>query len=225
MMIRINLLPVRQVRKREAGRQVLALFAAVGLVTLGGNFYWYLDRQGEHDARQAQIAATQQQIAELEKVIGEVNNIKRREDQFNAKLKVLENLRRARAGPVRMLDALATATPKQLSLKEFEEKSNQVRITGTGKSHDDVADFMRQLAVVVWTPKGLGRLVERKQAETTARVELAVNGAIEDFPGGEVVAFFTDIELRKAEAVESREGQIVTKRVDFEINLAANYAI
>jgi type IV pilus assembly protein PilN len=127
---------------------------------------------------------------------------------------------------VRMLDALAIATPKKLWLKDFEEKVNQVKLTGTGVSHDDVAEFMRQLGTVVWTPKGMGRLVERRANTQSARVELlAADGAIEDFAASEVASFFTNIELKKAQAVEAKDGQLTSKRVDFEINLTANYAI
>jgi len=44
MMIRINLLPVRAVKKREMGRQVLVLFAVVLLGAGLGNYFWYADR-------------------------------------------------------------------------------------------------------------------------------------------------------------------------------------
>src|SRR5438874_11456296 len=116
MMIRINLLPVRQVKKRELGRQVLVLMGAVLLLTLVLNFVWYNSRSSVRDSQQATITLTQNRIAELEKVIGEVNNINKRKKEVEDKLKVLNDLRRQRSGPVRMMDALSTATPKKVWL-------------------------------------------------------------------------------------------------------------
>jgi type IV pilus assembly protein PilN len=229
MMIRINLLPVRAVKKREVGRQILVLYGAVAVLALVLNFLWYQNRAGEEKRNADRIAQTNQRIKELEKVIGEVNNINKRKKEVEEKLKVLESLRKGRSGPVRMLDALATSMPKKVWLKEFEEKANIVRLTGTAVSHDDVAELMRSLANVVWTPKGMGRLVEQKREAKTSRVELlAPEGAIEDFPVADISSFFTAIELKSAKQVEIKAaalGASPNKAVDFDIGLTNNYAI
>ncbi|MBS1152228.1 MAG: pilN, partial [Myxococcaceae bacterium] len=127
MMIRINLLPVRQVQKREVGRQVLILAALVIVLGLVGNYLWYSDRESERVRLASSVIETQRRITELEKVIGEVNNINKRKKEVEDKLKILNDLRKLRSGPVRMLDALATATPKKVWLSDFNEQSNQVK--------------------------------------------------------------------------------------------------
>lgn len=222
MMIRINLLPVRQVKKRELGRQILILFGVLIVGAGVGNYLWYANRQAELTKIQGEISNTQKSISELEKVIGEVNNISKRKKEVEDKLKVLGELRKGRSGPVRMLDALATATPEKIFILDFNENASQVKLQGTGASHEEVASFMRSLGLVVWTPKGMGRLVERKPGAKAARVELIGQaGAIEEFGATEVSNFFTGIELRKAEQVGSEASRLVK----FEINLKANYAI
>lgn len=113
MMIRINLLPVRAVKKREMGRQVLVLFAVVLIGAGVANYLWYDDRQSELEAHQAGVASTKARIAELEKIIGEVKNINTRKAEVEKKLAVLDALRKGRSGPVRMMDALASATPRR----------------------------------------------------------------------------------------------------------------
>jgi type IV pilus assembly protein PilN len=229
MMIRINLLPVRQVRKREMGRQVLVLFAAVLVLGLVLNYLWYSSRESVRDERASRLTQTRTQIAELEKVIGEVNNINRRKEEVERKLGILTDLRKSRSGPVRMLDALATATPKRVWLRDFDERSNAVKLTGSAMSHEDVADFMRGLASVVWTPKGLGRVVEQKRDAKTARVELlSGEGAIETFGSKEVSPFFSRIDLKRAEQRAAGAGAGLpagSRLVDFEVNMSANYAI
>jgi type IV pilus assembly protein PilN len=101
-----------------------------------------------------------------------------------------------------------------------------VVMTGRAASVDDVSEFMRGLQKMVWTPKGMGRLVEQKRDTQTARVELlAAEGAIEDFPSKDVSAFFRNIQLKKAEQKDVKDNSGMTKLVDFELDLNSNYAI
>ncbi|MFP2910785.1 PilN domain-containing protein [Pyxidicoccus sp. 3LFB2] len=225
MMIRINLLPVRAVKKREMGRQVLVLFAVL-LVGAGiGNYLWYADRDGELANQRRALAQTRAKIAELEKVIGEVANINARKAEVEKKLAVLDSLRKGRNGPVRMLDALASATPKKVWIKSFSESGNAVALDGSAVSHDEVAELMRGLNGVVWTPKGMGRLVDQRRDSKTSRVELlTAEATVEEFPSTEVTPFFTNIDLTNAAQTRSSQAGAVPL-VDFKITLQANYSI
>jgi type IV pilus assembly protein PilN len=228
MMIRINLLPVRAAKKRETGRQILVLFAAMLIAAVAGNWVWYSSREDVRARSEERINQTQARITELEKVIGEVNNINKRKKEVQEKLDVLTTLRKGRSGPVRLLDALATATPKKVWLVDFDEKGNQVRLTGKAVSHEEVAELMRGLQNTVWTPKGLGRVIEQKK-DGSYRVELLNSeGSIEEIAKTDVGNFFTGIDLRRAEQHDlSAQDAIsgMTKIVDFEIAMSANYAI
>ena len=225
-LVRINLLPVRAVKKREMGRQVLVLFGAVLVLALVGNFLWYSNRSSVQKQNAERIAKTEAKIKELEKVIGEVNNINKRKKELEEKLKVLGDLRKGRSGPVRMLDALATSTPKKVWIRDFDEKNNAVKVTGSAVNHEDVSDFMRSLQNIVWTPKGMGRLVEQKRDAKTFRVELLTqDGVIEDFPVAEIGRFFNGVVLNKTELKEIKDPSGTAKIVDFEMTMAANYAI
>jgi type IV pilus assembly protein PilN len=224
MMIHINLLPVRAVKKREMGRQVLVVGAVVLVAAGFANFAWYSSRNDVQESQAARITETNRKIKELEKVIGEVNDINKRKKEVESKLAVLDDLRKRRSGPVRMMDALAIATPKKVWLEGFDEKGGAVKINGTAFSHDDVADFMRNLGDVVWTPKGIGRLLEQKRDAKTSRVELvSSDGAIEEFPVAQVGPFFQNVDLKKAEQKGGAGAE--TPLVTFQILLHANYAI
>lgn len=225
MMVRINLLPVRAVKKRESARQLLAFFALV-LVAAGAlNFLWYESLSSTRDRNAQRIAATEAEIAQLEAKIGEVNTLNARRAEVERKLKILEQLRKGRSGPVRMLDALLTATPKKVWLGKFTEKAGQVQVEGSALSHEDVADFMRQLSAVVWTPKGMGRLVEQRRDAKTSRVELlSQDAAVEEFPVGDIKPFFGNVVLQSTSADAAKSGNDRTT-VKFRLAFAAAYAI
>ncbi|HEX8704510.1 MAG TPA: PilN domain-containing protein [Myxococcaceae bacterium] len=227
MMIRINLLPVRAAKKKEMGKQILVLFAAFIVAAIVGNYMWYSDRKAEFDSNAAGIAQVKNKITELEKVIGEVSKINERKLEVEKKLGVLDSLRKGRSGPVKMMDALATAMPKKLWLKNFAEEKSGVKISGSAISHDEVAEFMRGLSSMVWTPKGMGRLVEQRRDAKTSRVELLTPDAtIEEFPVNAVKPFFTNIELKDAvqQAQRGNDPNAIST-VDFNITLSAVYAI
>lgn len=221
MMIRINLLPVRQVKKREAGRQFLVAMAGFVVLALVGNAYWYWSTASDRDRRRQRLKDTQARIDQLKKVIGEVDNLNKRRAEVQEKLKVLDELRKKRGGPVKLLDALSEAVPRKASVSSFEEKSSSAKLSGQAETLDDVSELMRGLNNVVWTPKGLGRVVEVKRDGTRARVELLganANSIIEDFPLADVGHFFSNIEL-KGTRVASKG------TVSFELSLSVNYAI
>jgi len=145
-MVRINLLPVRVSKKKEAGRQQLALFAVALVLGLVGNYLWQSSRAADLKTRQQKLARTRDDIAQLERIIGEVRNIKEQQQALQQKLDVLERLKAGRSGPVHMMDELATITPKQLWLTKMEERTGGVVIfSGVAPSIDDVSAFMTAL--------------------------------------------------------------------------------
>lgn len=144
-MIRINLLPVRVSRKKAAGKQQLILFALVILAGYVGNYLWAQARSSDLKARQAKIQKTKDEITQLDRIIGEVKNIKEQQAALREKLDILNELKAGRSGPVRVMDALASVTPKRLWISKLEEKSGAATITGQASTIDDVSEFMTAL--------------------------------------------------------------------------------
>lgn len=222
MMIRINLLPVRQVQKREQGRQFIVLMVGVLIIAAAANAYWYVWLDGKRETAQRRLDDTNARIAQLEKVIGEVNNLQKRKKEVEDKLAVLDKLRKQRGGPVKVLDALATAIPKKVWLKSFDEKGGSAVMVGEAESLDDISEFMRSLNAVVWTPKGMGRVIEGKR-DGSAQVELlSGESAIEQFSQGEYSKFFSNIDLKGTESIVLQKGP---KLVKFDMTLSVNFAI
>ena len=163
-MVRINLLPVRISRKKEAGNRQLAVIVGVLLLGLAGNWVWASLRAGDLADRERRIARTRADLAQLDKIIGEVKSLRAQQQELRAKLDVLDKLKQGRTGPVKMLDELATIVPRRLWLKKMEEKGGNVIFQGTASSIDDVSLFMTAL-------KGSRYFGGVELKKTTARVE------------------------------------------------------
>jgi type IV pilus assembly protein PilN len=163
-MVRINLLPVRVSKKKEAGKQQLLAFALVLGAVIVANYVWAHQRNGVLNDLKAQVTRKQGEIAQLDRIIGEVKNIRAQQDQLKQKLGVLDKLKEGRTGPVKMLDELATLTPKRLWLKKMEEKGGTtITFDGTGATIDDVSAFMSALK----TSKHFSRVELKKTASVS----------------------------------------------------------
>src|SRR5512146_784389 len=144
-MIRINLLPVKVSKKKAAGKQQLALFALLVVFGYVGNLVWAQARASELKSRQQKVTKTREEIAQLDRIIGEVKNIKEQQAALREKLDALQTLKAGRSGPVRVMDALASLTPKRLWISKLDEKGGNATITGVAATFDDVSAFMSAL--------------------------------------------------------------------------------
>ena len=144
-MIRINLLPVRAKKKREFGQQILVLFAVLVVGTLVGNYLWYRSVDDRLTQVNGQIASTRAQITQLEKTIGEVKTITEDKKKLEDKLKVLDTLKKARTGPVKVLDELSTVIPQRVWIADFDEKSGQMVMKGFAVAYEDLSAFVKKM--------------------------------------------------------------------------------
>jgi len=144
-MIRINLLPVRELEAQIARRRELmtgGLFLGVtflGILVVFGYQYLSLSRlQTEMDDLEREIAALTLEakgVAILQKKVAD----------FKSKVKVIEELEAKKTGPVKVLESLSAATPARLWLTEFKETEGSVSINGLAVDNQAVAEFLKAL--------------------------------------------------------------------------------
>jgi type IV pilus assembly protein PilN len=144
-MIRINLLPVKAAKKREFGRQQLILFALI-LVGAGvGNYLWFKAEDDNLNVLNQRITSTRKEIAQLEKTIGEVKTITQDKKALEDKLKILDTLKKARTGPVKVMDELATIIPFKVWINEYSEQNGALMLHGSAVTYEDLSSFAQKL--------------------------------------------------------------------------------
>ncbi len=144
-MIRINLLPTRQAKKKDIGLKQLTLLGLLVVIALMGNYFWNTSVQETLDGKRGQVSKLQADIAQLDRIIGEVEQIAKQKEALEKKLKVLDDLRKGRSGPVKMLDNLATLMPERVWIVSIEEKGGSMVIKGGAVTNEDLADLIRAL--------------------------------------------------------------------------------
>jgi type IV pilus assembly protein PilN len=144
-MIRINLLPHREVRRKQQQQQFFILLAFV--IVVGGAVWFvvrsYLDEQLE--TQQARNKYLQDEIVKLDKQIAEIQKLKEQTAALLARKRVVETLQGNRAEVVHLLDQLVRQLPEGVYLKAVKQTGNRVTITGLTQSQARVSTLMRNL--------------------------------------------------------------------------------
>jgi len=144
-MIHINLLPVREERRKAGARQLaLVLVAAlVGSVLLSGAIHWKV-RHDVSSTREMTLA-TQKEIDAFEPQLKQVEAFKKTKAEIEQKLDVIEGLNEARSGPVHMLDELATHTPDRIWISKVSVHGGRMLMEGMSLDNELVALFLTAL--------------------------------------------------------------------------------
>jgi len=147
-MIKINLLPIRAAKKKETTRQQISIFimVVIGTILICAGLYSTL--LTKISAAKGEITKTEQEIQQLKAKIGELDNVKKLEDEVRKKLDILNRLRKEKSGPVNRLVMLTDAVPDKLWLTKYSETASAVSISGVAFSEDVIAVFMKNLQAI-----------------------------------------------------------------------------
>jgi len=145
-MIRINLLPHREIRRK---RQQQHFFIMLGVVAAIGIAVWfvvsYVYLAGQLSDQQARNKYLQDEIAKLDKQIAEINKLKEQTAALLERKRVVEELQGNRSEVVHLLDQLVRQLPEGLYLKAVKQNGSRVTINGYTQSQARVSTLMRNL--------------------------------------------------------------------------------
>ncbi len=181
-MIRINLLPHREEKRKQ---QKAAFFA---LLTLGGIVGAAIVLLvGGYNARAISIQDERNHVIKtaitgLDAKIAEIATLKQEIEALKARQQAVEDLQGDRNQPVYLMDELVKQTPAGVYLKAFKQEGQKVTVQGYAQSQERVSEFLRNLAgVSPWLEKpdlievrstGLG---QGKTAKKVVEFNLVVN--------------------------------------------------
>ncbi|MDR4517823.1 MAG: PilN domain-containing protein [Nitrosomonas sp.] len=149
-MIRINLLPHREL-KRKARQQQFAVFAgiicALGLVTIW-SVHIAIDEKIAYQSERNQYLTNH--IAILDRQIVEIRDIKGRIEELLGRKTVVETLQGNRSEVVHLLDQLVRLLPDGVYLKSIKQEGRRINLTGYAQSNAWVSTLMRNLESSSW---------------------------------------------------------------------------
>lgn len=144
-MIRINLLPHREMRRRERQRAFLtasAAMVAVGVVIVVLVHGLLAARVETQKGRNTFLET---EIASLDKQIVEIRRLREQTQQMLARKRVVETLQANRSEIVELFDQIARQLPEGVYLRTVKQTGNTISINGLAQSNARVSTLMRNL--------------------------------------------------------------------------------
>jgi type IV pilus assembly protein PilN len=145
-MIRVNLLPVKQIRAKVTRRRDLIIGATALALTVAAGLAAHLYQSYRFSTLQHELATVQAEIKALNIKVKSFGELQTKIKEFENKHRVIEDLNRRKIGPVRVMESLSAATPPTLWLTEFKETGGKLVMTGMAVDNQTVADFLKALA-------------------------------------------------------------------------------
>lgn len=163
-MIRVNLLPHREMRRRRQQKQ---FFITLGVVVTLGAAAWLMvhtSLAGTFEDQVARNAYLTEEIAKLDKEIEDIQRLKEMTAALLSRKKVVETLQSNRADAVHLLDELPRQLPEGIYLSAVKQAGNRVTLYGYTQSQARVSTLMRNLEASPYLENA--NLIEIKAVQT-----------------------------------------------------------
>lgn len=149
-MIRINLLPHRELKRKARQKQISILagfVGAIGLLIVWGGHTMITDKVDHQNTRNQYL---NDQIAVLDKQIQEIREIKMQTQELLVRKGVVETLQSSRAEVVYLLDQLVRLLPDGVYLQSVKQDGYSINLVGYAQSNAWVSTLMRNLESSPW---------------------------------------------------------------------------
>jgi type IV pilus assembly protein PilN len=173
--IRINLLPIRKVKRAEASQRQFVYMGMAILATVVGVVFLHLQADGQLEDIKRRNTILTAEVARLKQEIGDYDKIRSQREELLRQRKTIQALDAGRTGPVYLLREMseilspgkgptfdrvtyeetlrrdpnagfnASWDPRRVWMEGYAEDQKHVRIRGSAKSNEDVAEFLKRL--------------------------------------------------------------------------------
>ena len=174
-MIHINLLPIRKVKRAEAGQRQFLYMGVAILATVVGVVFLHMQASGELEEIRRKNTIIKADVARLKQEIGDYEKIRVQREDLLRQRKTIQALDAGRNGPVYLMREMseilspgkgptfdrityeetlrrdpnagfnASWDTRRVWMESYTEDQKQVRIRGAAKSNEDVAELLKRL--------------------------------------------------------------------------------
>jgi len=176
-MTRINLLPWREMRRRQIGMQILRgsilLWALACVVVL----FAHLHVSGLIQQQEERNQYMKDQIAKLDEQIKKIRDIEEKKRALLARMEVIQRLQADRTQIVHVFDDLVRKLPEGMYLTSLERRGTNITLKGVAQSNARVSAFMNNLDSSEWFANANLDVINvaRKQGGSVSQFTLRVN--------------------------------------------------
>jgi type IV pilus assembly protein PilN len=144
-MIKINLLPHREEKRKQRKKEFVAMMflsAIVGALIVIAVGAYFSSQLSDQEQRNTFI---KNENARLDIEIKEVASLKQEIEALKARQQAVEDLQSDRNQPIYLMDELAQQVPEGVYLKSFKQDGQRVLLNGYAQSNERVSELLRNL--------------------------------------------------------------------------------
>jgi len=145
-MLRINLLPIRQLKKRAKARNQISIFItllAFICLILGAVGFLQINKIKAIETSITKLRAEKQTYAPI---LAEMKRLEQAKIDYEKKTSIIKQLKRDSATTVRILDEVAKhVDSKRMWLKSLKQQGTSLSLTGIALDNRTIAQFMNAL--------------------------------------------------------------------------------
>ena len=150
MTTRLNLLPWREMRRKEQDRQLLTIAIGAWILMAVIVFYAHLHVTGWIEAQNRRNQFLEGEIKKVEEEIKEIAELKKQRQDLIARMNVIYQLQSDRSRVVRVFDELVRKLPEGVHLTTVKHTGLSSALTGVAQSNARVSALMRNLSSSEW---------------------------------------------------------------------------
>lgn len=175
----INLLPWREMRRKEQQRQFFSIAGGAAVLMAMIVFYIHIHVGGLIDGQIQRNTFLEGEIAKVEEKIAEIRTLKAKKQQLLARMNIIQQLQTRRPEIVHLFDELVKAIPGGMYLTKVTQQGKSIVIEGVAQSNARVSSLMRNLAGSDWFDNPRLEVIEAADKETvrTSNFKLSVTQA------------------------------------------------
>ena len=211
-MMKINLIRARKARRLATGDRPLLVMGAAVVVAIGVMVVATISATNEADRAVRASNALRDDIERMKSELGDYDKVKAERVDLLKQQKTIDALKTGRTGPVYVMRELseiltprkgptfdhpsyeerlrrdpnvgfnAAWDPRRVWLESFEETQRKVRIQGSARTNDDVAEFLKRLQLSVFfaevTPESTTQVADSAASGGAKRVSFHLNARV-----------------------------------------------
>ena len=181
-MIRINLLPHREEKRRARRKQFYSLIGMVAALSALIVFLVHTAIAGYITAQEAKNEFLKKEIVVLDKQLDQIKRLKEQTQALLVRKQIIESLQRDRAEAVRLLSELVKQMPEGVYVRSLKQNGINISLNGYAQSNARVSTLMRNIEASPWLEKPV--LIEIKAVTVDKRRlnEFNLNAALKRDP-------------------------------------------
>lgn len=149
-MTKLNLLPWREMRRKEQDKQLLSLMVFASVLMGLAVFYAHLHVGGLIDNQNARNQYLDEEIAKVDKQIKEIKDIKRKRTALISRMNIIYQLQGDRTQVVHLFDELVQRLPEGVYFRSLVQKGKVLSLKGVAQSNARVSAVMRNFEESNW---------------------------------------------------------------------------